>query len=153
MRDDACTAIQEVDEHLVVLRNVAPELKKAMKWTQMIEPAATRDEKWTLMDCPKGIIIYKVLSWETEKSVMDNVASADSEYPKHAHKGIEIFQVYEGELIVVLNGDEIRVKSVLEGGKPYYIDSGVEHWGYCEVKTKFIATTIPGDLGWQPHGQ
>ena len=145
---DSC--IIETD-NLIVLKKAAPKLKEALRWANIV----TEDPKnrtFQKLQSISGVIFFQTLHWTKERAVMDNIFSVDSECKVHQHPGVEVFIVYKGTLILLIDDEEIIINNVSEGGKPYYIDSTRPHSGRCEVDTELIAITIPGDEDWQPHG-
>jgi hypothetical protein len=134
---------------LIVLKRVAPKLKEALRWANMVS-AEPHEHGYNKIDSKDGQIFFKTLHWSEGRAVMDNIASAGSTYKNHQHSGIEVFIVYKGALFISIDGDTIKIKDVNKGGKPYYINAANEHSGYVKENTEFISITIPGDPDWKP---
>lgn len=149
MENNSCMAPEEESKNLIALKRIAPRLKEASRWSNIVIEDL-RDIGFKRINSKKGHIFYKVLDWSHSRAIMDNVASAGSKFEAHQHPGIEIFMVYKGELIINWKDKDYRIKNIKDGGKPFYIDSRHEHTGRCEVDTEFIAITVPGDLDWRP---
>lgn len=134
---------------LAKIRRLTPILEKAFDFSELFLESGADIGYRELESMGNGQIMFKSLMWTEPIAVCDNIAAAGSRYLRHGHSGIEIFITYKGQLDLTFNGN---IKKLREGSW-YYINSSVPHFGECEVNTKFIAITMPGDKAWRPIGQ
>ena len=60
-------------------------------------------------------------------------------FPAHTHEVRELLQVYEGQMILTVDGKEITLNS----GESYHIEPGIIHSSIHPKETRFITITTP----------
>jgi len=140
----SCQFVSE-SENLIVLKKIAPELKDALRFSNII--GEERDSSsWKRLSTNGGITMMKILKWSNAISVSDNIFSAGTTYPTHQHKGYEVVIVYKGRLELKVDGKLIVLD---DSAKPYYFKGDQPHSAVFTEDSEVIAITIPGDRDWE----
>ncbi len=96
------------------------------------------------MDMDKGTSLMFGLLNEPSISCAKQFVSKGSIFPQHTHNQKEFLIVYEGEMLLEMEGNQY----VLGIGGCIYINPGVEHGATFSSDCWFIAITIPQTEGW-----
>jgi quercetin dioxygenase-like cupin family protein len=96
------------------------------------------------LDLPKGTGIYWILVDEPTVTAIRVFNSRGSEFPLHAHVGREWLIVYEGSMVVTVEGNS----SLLRAGESCIIESGSNHFSTYPEDCWTIAIAIPAEEGW-----
>ena len=124
--------------------NNLEKLKELTDQLPSFEDLVSRSGCATEVETLKGNIFMFGLYNVPGISVARAFMSADTEVEVHTHVEFELFVVYEGKMVLNVEGKEFEVE-VRQSG---YVLPNMPHSAYFPVDTKVIAITIPSSEGY-----
>ena len=124
--------------------NNLEKLKELTEQLPSFEDLVINSGSATEVETIKGNIFMFGLYNVPEISVARAFMSAGSEIESHTHAEFELFVVYEGKMVLNVEGEEFEVE-VRQSG---YVLPNMPHSAYFPVDTKVIAIAIPSSGGY-----
>lgn len=121
-------------EYLRILKNITPNLPS------FGDISNNKSSSYRQISVERGHAYIVGLSDSDDYSVTFNYAAADTPFPIHHHKQIEIFVIISGTMELTIDEKE-TVK--IERGESYKLLPDVKHRAYFPTNTRYLAITIP----------
>ena len=103
------------------------------------EITKTRGKGYLELEMINGTALGWNLLHEKDISVDKWFVSKGSTFPNHVHEELEILTVFQGIMIMKIDGKEVELKK----GSTYYITPNMEHSAHYPDDCFFITITIP----------
>ena len=124
--------------------NNLEKLKELTDQLPSFEDLVSKSGSITEVETLKGNVFMFGLYSVPAISVARAFMSANTEIELHTHAEFELFVVYEGRMMLNVEGKEFGVE-VRQSG---YVLPNIPHSAYFPVDTKVIAITIPSSEGY-----